>query len=258
MSDEIDEEYYEDEVEINLDASHPPPPEKQTEEEALINQTINRSINHSAPEPEEEDPEIAEMKRRLREMDEEEAKHHPKSDQVTNQTGNQAHPSSHASHQSNYQPSHQPNHQATYPVVDAEELDSRSVYVGQVDYTATREELESLFSACGPVNRVTILMDKFTGQPKGFAYVEFRDADSVNAATILNDTEFKGRQLKVTPKRTNLPAFQLRGRGRGRGTFRGRGRGGYPAAPYQPAATGYGPQRGRGGGFRGRGGYAPY
>jgi RNA recognition motif. (a.k.a. RRM, RBD, or RNP domain) len=49
-----------------------------------------------------------------------------------------------------------------------------SVYVGQVDYSATPEELLAHFEACGTVERVTIVCDKMTGRPKGFAYLEFQ------------------------------------------------------------------------------------
>ena len=62
-----------------------------------------------------------------------------------------------------------------------EEIDSRSVYVGNVDYSVTPEELQAHFQECGTVNRVTILTDKM-GNPKGFAYVEFLEADAVEAA----------------------------------------------------------------------------
>jgi polyadenylate-binding protein 2 len=48
-----------------------------------------------------------------------------------------------------------------------EELDSRSVYIGNVDYSATPEELQVHFQSCGTINRVTILCDK-TGHPKGY------------------------------------------------------------------------------------------
>jgi len=91
------------------------------------------------------------------------------------------------------------------------EVDSRSVYVGSVEYSTRPEELQDFFTACGPVKRITIICDKFTGYPKGFAYVEFEDKDSVENAVLLNETEFKGRPLKITPKRTNLPGY-FRGR----------------------------------------------
>ncbi|CAD6890681.1 unnamed protein product [Tilletia controversa] len=117
---------------------------------------------------------------------------------------------------------------------EKEEVDSRSVYVGNVDYSTTPEDLHSHFSSCGNINRVTILCDKFTGHPKGYAYVEFADASLVTNALLLNESLFKGRLIKVTAKRTNLPGHSARGRGRGgrggrgfpRGGFRGRGRGG--------------------------------
>lgn len=50
---------------------------------------------------------------------------------------------------------------------EKEEVDSRSIYVGNVDYGATPEEIQQHFSSCGNINRVTILCDKFTGHPKG-------------------------------------------------------------------------------------------
>lgn len=103
--------------------------------------------------------------------------------------------------------------QALRPQGAAGDVDSRSVYVGNVDYSSTPEELQAFFQQCGIVNRITILCDKVTGHPKGYAYVEFKDADSVQQALLLNDQEFKGRPLKVNAKRVNLPGL---GRGRAR------------------------------------------
>lgn len=80
---------------------------------------------------------------------------------------------------------------------EKQEVDNRSVFVGGVDFNATPEELQRHFQSCGTVNRVTILVDKWTGRPKGYAYIEFVDKDSVDNALLLNDTLFKGRQLKV-------------------------------------------------------------
>jgi len=132
---------------------------------------------------------------------------------------------------------------------DSAVVDGRSVYVGNVDYAATPEEIQQHFASCGSINRVTILCDKFSGNPKGYAYVEFADAQFVDTALALNDSLFKGRLIKVTAKRTNIPGFNARGRGRGRG--RGGYRGGYTGgghaySPYsRPRARG----RGRGRGF---------
>ena len=80
-----------------------------------------------------------------------------------------------------------------------EEADTRSIYVGNVDYACTPEEVQQHFQSCGTVNRVTILTDKF-GQPKGYAYVEFLEAEAVQNAILLNESELHGRQLKVTAK----------------------------------------------------------
>eukprot|EP01118_Nematostelium_gracile_P016290 TRINITY_DN6708_c0_g1_i1.p1 TRINITY_DN6708_c0_g1~~TRINITY_DN6708_c0_g1_i1.p1 ORF type:complete len:182 (+),score=64.91 TRINITY_DN6708_c0_g1_i1:132-677(+) len=159
-----------------------------------------------------EDDEIEALKRKVQEMEEEDAKLRKMQDELESSQD---------------------------LVANKEEVDSRSIYIGNVDYSTTPEELKQHFNASGTVERVTILYDKFTGHPKGFAYVEFAEKDSVANAVLLNETLFKGRQLKVIPKRTNVP-----GMNRGRG-----GRGGF----YRP----YYPTRGRG--FRGRRGYyQPY
>ncbi|KAG9149853.1 hypothetical protein Leryth_027030 [Lithospermum erythrorhizon] len=95
---------------------------------------------------------------------------------------------------------------------EKEEVDARSIYVGNVDYACTPEEVQQHFQSCGTVNRVTILTDKF-GQPKGYAYVEFVEIEGVQNALLLNESELHGRQLKVSAKRTNVPGMkQYRGR----------------------------------------------
>jgi polyadenylate-binding protein 2 len=48
-----------------------------------------------------------------------------------------------------------------------EDIDARSIFVGNVDYAATPEEIQNHFRSCGSINRVTILLDKHTGSPKG-------------------------------------------------------------------------------------------
>ncbi|XP_041098057.1 polyadenylate-binding protein 2-like, partial [Polyodon spathula] len=85
-----------------------------------------------------------------------------------------------------------------YPMTAEEKVDAdnRSVYVGNVDYGSTADELEIHFNGCGPVNRVTILCDKFSGHPKGFAYIEFSNRDSVKTAMALDETLFRGRIIK--------------------------------------------------------------
>eukprot|EP00039_Didymoeca_costata_P019541 m.337943 g.337943 ORF g.337943 m.337943 type:complete len:211 (-) comp18270_c0_seq1:44-676(-) len=124
--------------------------------------------------------------------------------------------------------------------------DARSIFVGNCDYSATDDELKAHFvgRGCGEISRLLIRKDKFTQRPLGCAYIEFKDQESVELALSLHDSLFKGRQITVAKKRTNISGFnKSRGRGgrRGRGGFRGRGR------------------FGRRGGRRGRGrGFFPY
>ncbi|KFQ17925.1 Polyadenylate-binding protein 2, partial [Merops nubicus] len=103
------------------------------------------------------------------------------------------------------------------------EVDQRSIYVGNVDYGGTAEELESHFNSCGQINRVTILCDKFSGHPKGYAYIEFEEKSSVKAAVELDESVFRGRVIKVLPKRTNMPGISSTDRGGYRGHFQARG-----------------------------------
>ncbi|KAF7091135.1 hypothetical protein CFC21_093781 [Triticum aestivum] len=117
-----------------------------------------------------------------------------------------------------------------------EQVDARSVYVGNVDYACTPEEVQQHFQACGTVNRVTILTDKF-GQPKGFAYVEFLEQEAVQEALNLNESELHGRQIKVSPKRTNVPGMKQRPP---------RGFNPYHAYPYRSYGAPYFPPYGYG------------
>jgi len=57
--------------------------------------------------------------------------------------------------------------QQSHELADKDDVDSRSIFVGNVDYSASPEEVQAHFQSCGSINRVTILLDKFTGQPKG-------------------------------------------------------------------------------------------
>ena len=100
-------------------------------------------------------------------------------------------------------------------------IDGRSVHVANVDYNATVDQLEEHFRGCGSIDRITILLDKFSGHPKGFAYIQFTDAEGMQNALSMTDSLFLGRQIKVTNKRTNRPGISTtnrppRGRGRAR------------------------------------------
>jgi RNA recognition motif-containing protein len=73
-----------------------------------------------------------------------------------------------------------------------------NIYVGNLPYSATEDELRTAFGAFGEVSRVSMITDRDTGQSKGFAFVEMADNSSADAAIKgLNDTAMGGRNLKV-------------------------------------------------------------
>eukprot|EP00906_Rhabdomonas_costata_P021455 RCo031150 len=76
------------------------------------------------------------------------------------------------------------------------DIDRRSIYIGNVDYEAQPGELAEIFGEYGVVNRVTIMCNA-EGAPKGYAYLEFADAKSVQDCQALDGMEFRGRPLKV-------------------------------------------------------------
>jgi RNA recognition motif-containing protein len=73
------------------------------------------------------------------------------------------------------------------------------LYVGNIPWTTTEEQLKNLFSKFGTVGAVRIVSDKDTGRPKGFAFVEVQDSDK--AIAELNNTDFNGRPLRVNAAR---------------------------------------------------------
>ncbi|GER30068.1 polyadenylate-binding protein [Striga asiatica] len=166
--------------------------------------------------------ELDDMKKRLKEMEDEAAALREMQAKVEQEMGSvQGDPAS-----------------ASNPA-NREEVDSRSVFVGNVDYACTPEEVQQHFQSCGTVNRVTIRTDKF-GQPKGYAYVEFLETEAVEQALLLNESELHGRQLKVSAKRTNIPGMkQFRPR-RSNPYLGSRPRPPYMAAPFLISPYGYG------------------
>ena len=109
-----------------------------------------------------------------------------------------------------------------------------NIFVGNLSYQTTESELEALFGAYGTVERVTVVRDRDTGQPRGFAFVEMTNSsEAANAMQAMNGREMNGRTLNVNEAR---PREQRTGGG---GFGGGGGRGG---------------NRGGGGGFGGGGG----
>jgi RNA recognition motif-containing protein len=100
-----------------------------------------------------------------------------------------------------------------------------NIYVGNLSYETTEEDLRSAFEQFGAVASVSIIKDKFSGQSKGFGFVEMSSkSEGQSAIDGLNDKEINGRALKVNEAR---PPSEKRGGGRGFSGGRGsRGQGG--------------------------------
>ena len=74
----------------------------------------------------------------------------------------------------------------------------KKIYVGNLSVSATEAMLRSLFEIYGPVERVTIVTDRDTGQPRGFGFVEMSNyAEALKAIGALNRSDLEGRTLTV-------------------------------------------------------------
>jgi RNA recognition motif-containing protein len=77
-----------------------------------------------------------------------------------------------------------------------------NIYVGNLPYSVTEDELQELFAEYGEVSNVNIITDKYSGQSKGFAFVEMtKQADAEEAIKALNSSVLKDRNLKVNQAR---------------------------------------------------------
>ena len=99
----------------------------------------------------------------------------------------------------------------------------KNIYVGNLSFNATEDEVRQMFEAYGPVDRVSIVTDRDTGQSRGFAFVEMPDDDAAQKAMeALNGNNLGGRNLTVNEARPKMDRPR-RDFGGGRG---GRGGGG--------------------------------
>jgi cold-inducible RNA-binding protein len=103
-----------------------------------------------------------------------------------------------------------------------------NIFVGNLSYQTTQDDLNAAFAAYGAVERVTIVTDRDTGQPRGFAFVEMTEKrDAETAISQLNGAELNGRALNVNEARPKPTGGSGYGGGRGgSGGGGGRGRGG--------------------------------
>ncbi|MDZ7582143.1 MAG: RNA-binding protein [Deltaproteobacteria bacterium] len=97
-----------------------------------------------------------------------------------------------------------------------------NIYVGNLTYAVTEDDLRQAFEAFGKVDSAAIIKDKYSGQSKGFGFVEMPSGDEARAAIEgLNGKDLKGRTLNVNEAR---PRAEKRGGGGGGGGGRGGGR----------------------------------
>ena len=79
----------------------------------------------------------------------------------------------------------------------------KKLYVGNLPFTATEEQVKELFAAFGEVTSVNIVSDRATGRPRGFCFVEMENADAAIAG--LNEKDFGGRNLRVNEAQERAP-----------------------------------------------------
>lgn len=78
---------------------------------------------------------------------------------------------------------------------------SKKIYVGNLPFSTTEEEVTEIFSAYGEIESLKMIMDRETGRFRGFGFVEMSDDSADNAISNLNGQEFNGRTLKINEAR---------------------------------------------------------
>ena len=81
----------------------------------------------------------------------------------------------------------------------------KKLYIGNLSFNAKEDDLQKLFSEYGKVEDVSIIADRQTGRPKGFAFIHMASEDEAQRALDLNGHEFMGRKIQVTEARSEGP-----------------------------------------------------
>ena len=89
---------------------------------------------------------------------------------------------------------------------------SKRIYVGNLPFSATEDDVREVFGQFGSVLNVSLISDRETGRPRGFGFVEMEDADALTAIEALDGTAMGGRNLKINEARPR----ENRGGGGGR------------------------------------------
>jgi cold-inducible RNA-binding protein len=100
-----------------------------------------------------------------------------------------------------------------------------NIFVGNLSYSTTQEDLQATFAEFGTVERVSVVTDRDSGQPRGFAFVEMTSAqEAQNAISQLNGAELHGRAMNVNEARPKTGSSAGRGGFGGPRRSNGRGR----------------------------------
>jgi|SRR6187549_2916270 len=78
----------------------------------------------------------------------------------------------------------------------------KKLYVGNLPFTATEDDVRRMFEAHGDVHSVSLITDRDTGRPRGFGFVEMEPAGATKAIAALNETDMNGRTLSVSEARS--------------------------------------------------------
>src|SRR5882724_9707620 len=106
-------------------------------------------------------------------------------------------------------------------------MNESRLFVGNLSYQTMENDLQELFSGAGVVTSVNLMLDKFTGKSRGFAFVEFSSADEANKAVeMFHGKDLQGRALTVNVARPREERPPRSGGGGGGGGYRGGGRDG--------------------------------
>jgi RNA recognition motif-containing protein len=125
--------------------------------------------------------------------------------------------------------------QQNAPAQSSTEVNSKKLYVGNLPYSMSEDDLRNLFSQYGEITNVTLIIDRMSGRSKGFGFVEFSADDAaIAAAEATNNMEIDGRAMVVNVARPQAPREDRGGfrprfndRGGNGGGSRGGSRGGF-------------------------------
>ncbi|MBY0109592.1 MAG: RNA-binding protein [Candidatus Babeliaceae bacterium] len=130
-----------------------------------------------------------------------------------------------------------------------------NIYVGNLSRTVTEDALRKLFEAFGAVSSVKIMTDKFTGEPRGFAFLTMEDDEQAQQAiNALDNSDLEGQRVRVNTARPPQPRTPgqggFRSNGGGQGGYRSSGsQGGFGGSRERTPGSGF--RSGSTGGFRG-------